>query len=59
MHIDKKRFCIMTGEPTLECPPNLYLDFYKLKANKKRRIRSDTFNFTFGIFKFHLFIQIR
>ena len=59
MYHSSKYFTIMTGEPSIEYPPKLYIDFYKIKASKRRLVFCDTIMIMFGIFNFQLLVEFK
>tara|TARA_R110000851_G_scaffold208585_1_gene361056 strand:- start:91 stop:369 length:279 start_codon:yes stop_codon:yes gene_type:complete len=58
MLIDKKYLSIMTGSSSIEYPPILYVDFYKMKANLKRHWKDNNIlHLELGIGSFHLQVE--
>ncbi len=56
----KYLFAFISDSNMIEYPPNLYLDWYRLRGNLKRSWRvNDSFVVTIGVFKYRLHIEFK
>lgn len=59
MYIDKKHFNISTGDPIVEYPPILYLNWFKIEPERFRHIHNSSFYINVGFFDHFLNIELK